>query len=88
VRSGLVNAMQRRLRRVLAFLLWGVDEMTAVLASPACCGQSRQGIRSRTAKRCSQDSWQKAATYTRGALVDIPSLFGTGGRRGPRSIVV
>ena len=46
--------------------------MAAVLASPACCGQSRRSIRSRTAGRCPQDSPQKAAMYTRGALVDMP----------------
>ena len=46
--------------------------MAAVLASSASCGQSRRGIRSRTASRCSQDSSQKAAMYTRGALVDMP----------------
>ena len=40
-------------------------------ASPASCGQNRRSIRSRTASRCSQASWQKAAMYTRGALVNM-----------------
>ena len=36
--SSLTNAMQRRLRQVLAPIPWGVDKMAAVLASPASCG--------------------------------------------------
>ncbi|RRF98598.1 MAG: hypothetical protein DUD39_08750 [Coriobacteriaceae bacterium] len=36
--SSLTNAMQRRLRQVLAPIPWGVDKVAAVLASPASCG--------------------------------------------------
>ena len=36
--SSLVNAMQRRLRQVIASIPWGVDKVAATLASLASCG--------------------------------------------------
>ena len=63
--SSLTNAMQRRLRQVLAPIPWGVDKVAAALVSPASCGQSRRGMLHRTARQCSQDSLQKAAMSIR-----------------------
>ena len=77
--------MQRRLRQVLAPIPWGVDKMAAALVSPASCGQSRRGMLHRTARRCSQDSLQKAAMSIRpyeARLSTGPSPLGPVGSKG------
>jgi len=88
VRSGLVNAMQRRLREVLTFLLQGGDKVARPLSrllpvdkAGEAFEAGQQGDALRTAHR------RQLCTHE-AHLSTCPSLSGTGGRRGPRSIVV
>ena len=88
MRSGLVNAMQRRLRQVLAFLLQGGDEGIRPLPRLLSVDKADEAFEAGQQVDVLRTAHRRQLCIHEAHLSACPSLSGTGGRQGSMSMVV